>query len=84
MTGTRARLSFNPLRINSGTGRGQYLRVGRELLCPGSDQALRAGGFWWHVAGGTDAQQLVVRVIEPRNISKPDIRLSHRLYAYFL
>jgi hypothetical protein len=63
MTGTRARLSFNPLRINSGIGRGQFFRVGRELLCPGGDQAPGAGGFRWHGPRGTGALQPSTRFL---------------------
>jgi hypothetical protein len=30
--------------LHSGAGRGQYLRVGWELLCPGGNQAPGVGG----------------------------------------
>ncbi len=57
MTGTRAGWSFNPLRINFGIGRGQYLRLGWELLRPGGHQAVGVGGFGRHGARGSGALQ---------------------------
>ena len=61
--------SFNRFGIYSGARRSQYLRVGWELLRPGSRRASGSRGQRWHGAGGPGITKQVV-YITPEEIKR--------------